>query len=555
MKKIVLVDGSSYLFRAYHALPYLTNSKGEPTGAILGIINMLKKLPTRYKTDYVAVIFDPKGKTFRHDMYPEYKANRKAMDDELRVQIQPLHEIIKKMGFPVIIEDGVEADDVIGTLAVELEKQGHEVVISTGDKDMAQLVTENVTLFDSMKNATTDISMVIEKFGVRPDQIIDYLALMGDSSDNIPGVAKVGPKTAVKWLSEFGNIEGVIENQDEIRGKVGESLRASTDLLRLSYQLATIKCDLELNLLAEDLKCIEQDDEYLAKMYTKYEFNSLLNGLSKKPAIEVEPQAEIAKVKITYENITTTSQLDNLIKKLNGCIAFAFDTETDSLDTTEANLVGMSFSCIEGEAFYIPLQHRYLGVPQQLDLKNVLEKLKPLFASQKHIKIAHNFKFDEKILSKYGVNIEHHINDTMIMAYIIKSSGKHSMDSLSEHYFGITPISYDELAGKGKAKLTLDQIDIEKVGHYAAEDADITFRLYNHLLNILSKDNVLSELYTQVEMPLVIILNAMEKYGVKIDAKELIEQSSQLDGKIKEIQLQCFDLCGQEFNLSSPVQL
>ncbi|OIN83378.1 DNA polymerase I [Francisella sp. TX07-6608] len=555
MKKIVLVDGSSYLFRAYHALPHLTNSQGEPTGAIIGVINMLKKLPIMYDTEYVAVVFDAKGKNFRHQLYPQYKAHRKDIDDELRVQIQPLHQIIEKMGFAVIIEDCVEADDVIGTLAKNLQKQGYQIIISTGDKDMAQLVTDNIVLYDSMKNVTTDVAGVLEKYQISPHQIIDYLALMGDSSDNIPGIPKVGPKTAVKWLQNYQNIDGIIANQQQIKGKVGENLRNNIDLLKLSYQLATIKCDLELDLTVEDLKCKAADKAYLIEAYTRYEFKSLLKDLDNSDIKIATSQAQAADVAIEYITITTQTQLDDLIAELEKSDSFAFDTETDSLNTYEANLVGLSFCAKEGRAFYIPLQHRYLGVPQQLELGFVLDKLKRLFADSKKVKVAHNFKFDEKVLSKYAIEINGKVDDTMIMAYVLKSSGKHDMDSLSKEHLGIEPIAYTAIAGTGKQQQTLDQVDIEIVAKYAAEDADITFRLFNHFKALLEQDKVLYKLYCELEMPLTIILNQMEKTGVKIDAAKLIQQSVSLETSIKELESKCYNLAGQEFNLSSPVQL
>ncbi|EDZ90136.1 DNA polymerase I [Francisella tularensis] len=555
MKKIVLVDGSSYLFRAYHALPHLTNSQGEPTGAIIGVINMLKKLPIMYDTEYVAVVFDAKGKNFRHQLYPQYKAHRKDIDDELRVQIQPLHQIIEKMGFAVIIEDGVEADDVIGTLAKNLQKQGYQIIISTGDKDMAQLVTDNIVLYDSMKNVTTDVAGVLEKYQISPHQMIDYLALMGDSSDNIPGIPKVGPKTAVKWLQDYQNIDGIIANQQQIKGKVGENLRNNIDLLKLSYQLATIKCDLELDLTVEDLKCKAADKAYLIEAYTRYEFKSLLKDLDNSDIKIVTSQAQAADVAIEYITITTQTQLDDLIAELEKYDSFAFDTETDSLNTYEANLVGLSFCAKEGRAFYIPLQHRYLGVPQQLELEFVLDKLKPLFADSKKVKVAHNFKFDEKVLSKYAIEINGKVDDTMIMAYVLKSSGKHDMDSLSKEHLGIEPIAYTAIAGTGKQQQTLDQVDIEIVAKYAAEDADITFRLFNYFKALLEQDKVLYKLYCELEMPLTIILNQMEKTGVKIDAAKLIQQSASLETSIKELESKCYNLAGQEFKLSSPVQL
>ena len=570
MKNIVLVDGSSYLFRAYHALPFLSNKQGEPTGAILGVINMLKKLPTTYNTEHVAVIFDAKGKSFRNDIYPEYKANRKSMDDELRVQIQPLHDIIKKMGFPLIVIDGVEADDVIGTLAKNLEEEDYRVVISTGDKDMAQLVDDKVVLFDSMKNITMDVDGVVEKYGVRPDQIIDYLALMGDSSDNIPGLPSVGPKTAVKWLAEYGNIEGVIANQDEVKGKVGEKLRDNIEQLKLSYTLATIKCDLELGLSLDDLKCKKSDNKYLAERFTHYGFNTLLKGLGittpipeyTLTSVTVENTAtslEIVhpnnKIAVNYKTILTMEELTKLVADLNDAKSFAFDTETDSLDTAEANLVGLSFCMKESLAYYIPVQHRYLGVPQQLELDVVLNALKSVFANIKNAKVAHNFKFDEKVLSKYGIEICGDIHDTMIMAYVLKSSGRHSMDAISKEYLGVEPIPYTDIAGTGKKQQTLDQIEIEIVAKYAAEDADITFRLYNYLGELLAKEGVLCKLYSEVEMPLTLILNDMEKLGVKINADKLRSQSLELEDKIAKLQAKCFELCNEEFNLASPVQL
>ncbi|MFC4893017.1 DNA polymerase I [Pseudofrancisella aestuarii] len=546
MEKIILVDGSSYLFRAYHALPFLSNSQGEPTGAILGVINMLKKLTQKYQTDYIVVVFDAEGKSFRHDMFADYKANRKRMDDELRVQIKPLLEIIEKMGFPLIVEKNVEADDVIGTLARNF-KDDFEVVIVTGDKDMAQLVTDRVVLFDSMKDIVTDPAKVIEKFGVTPEQIIDYLALMGDSSDNIPGVPNVGPKTAVKWLQSYNDIEGVIAHQDEIKGKVGDNLRNNIELLRLSYELATIKCDLNVPLSLETLKRKQVDKEYLQEAFKRYEFNSLLKEFEVKDT----PKKEVVK---SYKTILLEEDLDRLVEKLSTVEVFAFDTETDSLDTKEAALVGMSFCYEEGNAAYIPLQHRYLGVPQQLSLDFVLDKLKPIFANDSK-KIAHNFKFDEKVLSKYGIQICGDIHDTMIMAYVLKSTGRHDMDSLSKENLEIEPIPYTSIAGTGKKQQTLDCIEIEIVSEYAAEDADITFRLCNHFLEKLKKEDVLYKLYKDVEMPLLLILNEMEKLGVKIDVEKLEQQSYDLQSKIDELEKECFILCDQEFNLSSPVQL
>ena len=477
------------------------------------------------------------------------------MDDELRAQIRPLHQIIEKMGFPVIVEDGVEADDVIGTLAQNLEKQGYQIIISTGDKDMAQLVTDNIVLYDSMKNVTTDVAGVLQRYQISPHLMIDYLALMGDSSDNIPGVPKVGHKTAVKWLQDYQNIDGIIASQQQIKGKIGENLCNNIDLLKLSYQLATIKCDLELDLTVEDLKCKVADKSYLIEAYTRYEFKSLLKDLDNSDTKIVLSQVQAADITIEYIIVTTQHQLEDLIAELDESSSFAFDTETDSLNTYEANLVGLSFCAKEGRAFYIPLQHRYLGVPQQLEIGFVLDKLKPIFVDSKKAKVAHNFKFDEKVLAKYAVEINGQVDDTMIMAYVLKSSGKHDMDSLSKEHLGIEPIAYTAIAGSGKQQQTLDQIDIEIVAKYAAEDADITFRLFNHFKALLEQDEVLYKLYCETEMPLTIILNQMEKTGVKIDATKLTQQSTSLAASIKELENKCYNLAGQEFNLSSPVQL
>ena len=548
MKKIVLVDGSSYLFRAFHALPLLANNNGEYTNAILGVVNMIKKIPEKYNTDYVAIIFDAKGKNFRHKIYSEYKANRKKMPDELGQQIQPLHQIIKNMGYPLISIENVEADDVMGSFANSLSLQGHQVILATSDKDMAQLVNSNVTLIDTMKDNITDIEGVKAKFGVYPEQIIDYLALVGDSVDNIPGIANVGPKTAEKWLTKYKNIENLIVNADEIKGKVGENLRNSIEVLKMSYKLATIKCDLDLPYSLEDLKLKDANNDYLREIFTDYQLKSLLKDL---PKLE-EKQNNIIK---NYKTILSENDFNDLCNILSNAKEFCFDTETNSLNINEANVVGISFSIKENEAYYIPLQHNYLGVEQQLDLKNVIEKLKTIFANENIIKIAHNFKYDEKILSKYDVKILGNISDTMIMSYVLQSNGKHNMDFLANKYLGENTISYEDVVGKGRAKKTLDEIDIETVSKYACEDADITFRLYKYFEKELKKESKLFNLYKDLELPLMLILNEMEKYGVKIDSQDLYNQSLEVSKKIEEAQNKCFEICEQKFNLSSPVQL
>ena len=560
-QKIVLVDGSSYLFRAFHALPQLTNRQGEPTGAIFGVINMLKKLPKQLNTDHIAVVFDAKGKNFRHDLYPEYKANRKAMADELRVQISPVHEMVQKLGFPLIVIDAVEADDVIGTLAKRFAKEGHEVVISTGDKDMAQLVDGHITLMDTMKNEITDREKVIAKFGVTPEQIIDYLALMGDTSDNIPGVPKVGPKTAVKWLAEYQSLQGVMANADKISGKVGENLRESIDFLPLSYQLATIKCDLDLPYTVQDMLCVKPDIDYLKKAFTQYEFKGWLRELEHEANIVSDAQSDSvesvdAQSTLNYQIILTEEDFNTFYAELVKAKVFAFDTETDSLDTFNVRLVGMSFSLKPHHAVYIPLQHDYDDAPTQLALDWVVNKVKPILEDDQMAKIAQNAKFDLKVLSTVGINVKGVKYDTMLESYVLNSSAtRHDMDSLANHYLNVKTVSFEELAGKGKNQLTFNQIDIAKAGFYAAEDADITYRLHERIWDELKAIDSLRELYVKEELPVSFVIDRMERIGVKVDADLLKAQSASLTTKIAQLEKECIQLAGEEFNLSSPKQL
>ncbi|WP_440616253.1 DNA polymerase I [Cysteiniphilum sp. 6C5] len=560
-QKIVLVDGSSYLFRAFHALPQLTNRQGEPTGAIFGVINMLKKLPKQLNTDHIAVVFDAKGKNFRHDLYPEYKANRKAMADELRAQISPVHEMVQKLGFPLIVIDAVEADDVIGTLAKRFASQGHEIVISTGDKDMAQLVDTHITLIDTMKNEITDREKVIAKFGVTPEQIIDYLALVGDTSDNIPGVPKVGPKTAVKWLAEYQSLQGVIDNADKISGKVGENLRDSIGFLPLSYQLATIKCDLELPYKVQDMLCVKPDVGYLKKAFTQYEFKGWLRELEYQASIvtdapnnPVEPVD--AQSTLNYQVILTKDDFNAFYAELAEAEIFSFDTETDSLDTFNVRLVGMSFALKPHHAVYIPLQHDYEGAPIQLPLEWVVNKVKPILEDDQVAKIAQNAKFDLKVLSSVGINVKGVKYDTMLESYVLNSSAtRHDMDSLANHYLQIKTVSFTELAGKGKNQLTFNQIDITKAGFYAAEDADITYRLHERIWTELKYIDSLRQLYIKEELPVSFVIDRMERIGVKVDADLLKAQSASLTAKIAQLEKECIELAGEDFNLSSPKQL
>ncbi|WP_119327956.1 DNA polymerase I [Cysteiniphilum halobium] len=560
-QKIVLVDGSSYLFRAFHALPQLTNRQGEPTGAIFGVINMLKKLPKQLNTDHIAVVFDAKGKNFRHDLYPEYKANRKAMADELRAQISPVHEIVQKLGFPLIIVDSVEADDVIGTLAKRFAKEGHEVVISTGDKDMAQLVDAHITLMDTMKNEITNREKVIAKFGVNPEQIIDYLALMGDPSDNIPGVPKVGPKTAVKWLSEYQSLQGVIKNADKIAGKVGENLRESLAFLPLSYKLATIKCDLDLPYTVDDMLCVHPDVDYLKKAFTQYEFKGWLRDLEQQSNIMTDTQNhEVESINVTsslnYQILLTEEDFSAFYDEFKKADIFAFDTETDSLDTFNVRLVGISFALKPYHAVYIPLQHDYDNAPIQLSLDWVVHKIKPILENDQIAKIAQNAKFDLKVLSTVGINAKGVKYDTMLESYVLNSSvTRHDMDSLANHYLQVKTVSFEELAGKGKNQLTFNQIDIAKAGFYAAEDADITYRLHERIWHTLKDIDSLRELYIKEELPVSFVIDRMERIGVKVDADLLKAQSMSLAEKITQLEKECIELAGQTFNLSSPKQL
>ena len=554
-KKIVLVDGSSYLFRAFHALPQLTNKEGEPTGAIYGVVNMLKKLPQQLNTDYIAVIFDAKGKNFRHEIYPEYKANRKPMADELRQQISPVHNIVEKLGFPLIIEKGVEADDVIGTLAKRFSSEGHKIIISTGDKDMAQLINDQITLMDTMKNEITKQQDVVRRFGVRPEQIIDYLALVGDTSDNIPGVPKVGPKTAVKWLEQYQSLDGVINHATDIKGKVGENLREVLKKLPMSYELATIRCDLEIPYTFEDMKCKSEDTKFLIDAYTRYEFKGLLRIMHGKQQLnntQANPKDDGAKYHIIFD----MAKFDDLCLRLASSSCFAFDTETDSLDTFTARLVGLSFALERNEAFYIPLQHDYPKVPQQLNIKEVLDKLSAIFLNKAIKKVAQNGKFDLKILENHGVLVEGLFYDTMLESYVFNASvTKHDMDSLAKKYLDKQTTSFEDLAGKGKKQLTFNQIAINEAGIYAAQDADITLQLHQFFWQELNDQPRLKELYLQEELPVSFVIMRMEQRGVKIDVALLNKLSNDLHKDISALEEKCINLAGEPFNLSSTKQL
>lgn len=549
-KPLILVDGSSYLYRAFHALPPLANSKGQPTGAIKGVASMLKKLVEEYQPEYMVVVFDAKGKTFRDELYAEYKANRPPMPEELRAQIQPLHELVAEMGFPILEIEGVEADDVIGTLARQATEQGVEVIISTGDKDMAQLVNKHVTLVNTMNNTRMDVQGVVDKFGIPPELIVDYLALIGDTVDNIPGVPKVGPKTAVKWLHEFGSLEGIRVNAESIKGKVGENLRGALDQLPLSYQLATIKLDVSLDKGPTEYCLQAPNKEALVARYTELEFKTWLEELLGEGA-----GSDVAAGQ-DYQTILDEKTLDTWIEKLKQAPLFAFDTETTSLNYMQAELVGFSFAVEPGEAAYLPVGHDYPGAPDQTSLDTALEKLKPLLEDPQAFKVGQNLKYDSHVLARYDIKLQGIRFDTMLESYVLDSTAtRHDMDSLALKYLGHRTIHFEDIAGKGAKQLTFNQIPLEQAAPYAAEDADITLRLHQALYPKLQEYDTLLSVFENIEMPLVPILSQIEENGALIDADLLRLQSQRLAEKMQALQQEAFDIAGETFNLDSPKQL
>ncbi|MFK8029974.1 MAG: DNA polymerase I [Gammaproteobacteria bacterium] len=551
---LILVDGSSYLYRAFHALPSLTNSQGEPTGAVLGVTNMLNRLFADYQTRNIAVVFDAKGPTFRHERYDQYKANRPPMPDELRSQIEQIHLIVSALGLPLIQIPGVEADDVIGTLAVQAREAGMQVVVSTGDKDLAQLVNEDVTLEDTMKNAVTDMDAVVEKFGVRADQVIDYLGLVGDTSDNIPGVPKVGPKTASKWLNEYDTIDGVIENSEAIKGKVGESLREHIEQLRLSQELATIKLDVELDVKPEDLSVGTTDVATLHELYSKLEFKTLLRGLPE--AGDIPGEVNVDAPETRYEIVLTQKDFAPWLERLKKADKFAFDTETTSLNYMEAEIVGVSFCVEPGHAAYVPVAHSYIDAPEQLDRDYVLGELKPLLEDAHVAKIGHHLKYDAHVLRNYSIELRGIDFDTMLESYVFNSTAtRHDMDSVAKRYLGVETIHYEDVAGKGAKQITFDQVSLETAGPYAAEDADITLRLHEEIWPKLEAMDDLLKVYEDIERPLVPILLDMEHNGVLLDIDMLNELSVEFASIMQKLETEAFNAAGQEFNLGSPKQL
>ena len=551
-KPLVLVDGSSYLYRAFHALPALTNSRGEPTGAVYGVVNMLRRLLNDYHPDHVAVVFDAKGKTFRDDLYPEYKAHRPPMPVELVGQIAPLHTIVRAMGLPLLMVDGVEADDVIGTLARRAEAAGLPVLISTGDKDMAQLVDEHITLVNTMTDTTLDPAGVAEKFGVPPQRIVDYLSLIGDTSDNVPGVPKVGPKTAVKWLQEYGSLDAVIAAADAIGGKIGENLRASLSFLPLSRELVTIRCDVPLDLGPLDLHLAAPDTAALRDWFARLEFKGWLAELLD----DAPPAAAATTSGDDYETILDAAQLEAWLARLSAAQLFAFDTETTSLDYIEAEIVGASFALEAGHAAYLPLAHDYPGAPTQLDRDRTLARLKPLLEDPAHAKVGQNLKYDMSVLANHGIELRGIAHDTMLQSYVLDSTAtRHDMDSLALKYLSHKTISYAEVAGKGAKQLTFNQVPLEEAARYAAEDADITLRLHQALWPKVAAEPALRRVYEEMELPLVPVLSRIERAGVLVDVAMLRRQSGELALRMAEIEQQAYAAAQGPFNLASPKQI
>jgi DNA polymerase-1 len=552
-KPLILVDGSSYLYRAFHALPPLTTSTGKPTGAVLGVLNMLQKLIAEHDPDRIAVVFDAKGKTFRDEMFEEYKANRPPMPDDLRAQIEPLLDSIDAMGLPLLRVSGVEADDVIGTLASRAAGAGLPVLVSTGDKDMAQLVDDRITLVNTMTGSRLDPAGVVKKFGVRPDQIIDYLALVGDSSDNIPGVPKVGPKTAAKWLGQYDDIEGIKANAADIQGKVGESLRENLDRLDLSRQLATIVCDLELDVSTDDLSRRDPDVGRLRDLYTRLELTSLLRNL---PQVGDEGAPGLSSEEADYELVLDDPALQRWLDRLENADIFAFDTETDSLNYMKARIVGVSMCVEPGKSAYVPLAHDYPGSPDQLDRDAVLGRLKPLLEDADRKKVGHHLKYDAHVLLNHGIRLSGIEHDTMLESYVLDSTAtRHDMDSVAAKYLGIATTRYEDVAGKGARQLTFNQVPLEQAGPYAAEDADVTLRLHRELWPRLENTGRLAQVYREIEIPLVPILQSMERIGVLLDVDMLNRQSHELSQEMRRLEEEAHRAAGGPFNLGSPKQL
>jgi DNA polymerase I len=583
MKTLLLVDGSSYLYRAFHAMPDLRNAANEPTGAIHGVLNMLRRLHKDYPADYCACVFDAKGKTFRDDIYPEYKANRAPMPDDLRPQIEPLHEAIVALGWPLIMIEGVEADDVIGALAKQAESEGIRTIISTGDKDISQLVNNHITVVNTMRDAfrrtddVLDIAGVEKKFGIPPNLIIDYLTLIGDKVDNVPGVEKVGPKTAVKWLQEYGTLDGIIENADKITGKVGENLREALAWLPTAKELITIRCDIGIQDNLTDLAPRPLNKSKLVELFDRFELRSwkrdlenmdennvVPTGISKAPVSQATHEAKqnttdlfaaSVNTEREYTTILTSADLDLWLEKLSKAELVCFDTETTSLDPMLAQIVGMSFSVEAGKAAYLPLTHDYFDAPTQLPFKETLAKIKPILENAAIKKVGQNLKYDKHVLANYSVELNGIAHDTLLQSYVLESHRTHNMDDLAMRHLGLETIHFEDVAGKGAKQVKFNEVTVETASEYAAEDADITLQLHQTLMPHITKNDKLNFIYSNIEMPSMEILYTIERNGVLIDADMLNKQSHEIGMRLVELENKAYELADQKFNLGSPKQL
>ena len=553
---LVLIDGSSYLYRAFHALPNLSNSKGEPTGALHGVLNMIAKLVREQPQAKVIVVFDAPGKTFRDEIYADYKATRPPMPDELRSQVEPILDAVQAMGLPLLRVEGVEADDVIGTFCQTGTDAGKTILVSTGDKDLAQLVNDDVTLVNTMDDSRLDRDAVKKKFDVWPEQIVDYLALVGDTSDNIPGVPKVGPKTAAKWLNEYDSVDGIIEHAEDIGGKIGESLRDNIDQLRLSRELARIRTDCDLPLTLDDIEKTEANIDRLREIYSRYDLRALARQLDEATGAPAADDAAPEPKDLDFDTVLTWRAFDDWHEEITSAVLVAFDTETTSLNYMEAEIVGLSRCVRPGKAAYIPLAHDYPGAPDQLPRDEVLAKLKKWLEDPERSKVGHHLKYDAHVLARHDIALAGMAFDSMLESYVLNSvATRHDMDGTARHYLGVETIHYEDVAGKGAKQLTFNQVDLEQAAPYAAEDADVTLRLHNKLWKELGKTPSLKKVYQEIEQPLVPILLAMEESGVLIDRAMLKKQSSELAGKMAELEKEAHSLAGGPFNLGSPKQL
>jgi DNA polymerase I len=556
-KTLLLVDGSSYLYRAFHALPDLRNAAGKPTGAIYGVLNMLRRLLADYRAEYLACVFDARGKTFRDELYAQYKANRPPMPDDLGSQIEPLFEAIRALGWPLLQIEGVEADDVIGTLARHAEERGLNCVISTGDKDLTQLVTDHVILVNTMSNERLDPEGVKAKFGVAPARMLDYLTLVGDPVDNVPGVEKVGPKTAAKWLAQYGSLEEVVTHAPEIGGAVGENLRRALDWLPKARELLAVKCDVPLPFDFDDLKLGPRDEKRVAELFTRLGFKNWLKDAagSARESSAPDPVPARARVERRYETIMTVSDLRRWLQALESAELVALDTETTNLDPMQAQLVGMSFAVVAGQAAYLPLAHNYAGAPDQIGVETALAILKPWLEGDRHGKLGQNIKYDQHVLANHGVALRGVAHDTLLESYVLESHARHDMDSLAERHLGLKTITYDEVTGTGAQRIPFEQVDVARAAAYAAEDADVTLQLHHALHPRLAADDKLAHVYSRIEIPVREVLFRMERKGVLIDAGQLDAMSHEFAHQMLGLQEQAHREAGQPFNLSSPRQI